>query len=415
MSLEVFLYISGFIFYPIQIVSSLRCKKFTIFIPLLFVQDCDDKLDVQLSVTKGVLRGNDIQTIEVTFIAKERGLIRYPVNFHTLGNDQVHAVSMLEVSVHGPHLETSTNELDWGEVSLLRTKLRTLQLRNTSPIPAEFCVDFEKDTTSWTISPTSGVLGPESSLNFTLSVNLNEAKLATNHLIIHGCHLDPLTVKLTALGVGFSILTEPNIVPSYDFGRVFIGTKKQFTITVVSYGTVSHELLWSSTGTSSGALYRQHSSPNQSNLTQNSFQTSCSPEWDIEPKRFTLGPGERLKVQVTVYSECHGAVETDFYLLGFVSGDRKHLQNLFKSTWHILFLKSSLIFSPEELLFRVDHVSPDVRCLDISHPVELWNPNEDTRYATIRVRYPFYLTWENRDLSSSDLMCGKCEGSRPVQ
>ncbi|KAL1457517.1 hypothetical protein WDU94_007738, partial [Cyamophila willieti] len=83
------------------------------------------------------------------------------------------------------------------------------------------CIFQEKDPSAWTVSPMRGLLNPDSSLTLTLSVNLNEAKPASDSLIVHGCYLDPLTVKLMALGVGFSILTEPNILPSYDFGESY--------------------------------------------------------------------------------------------------------------------------------------------------------------------------------------------------
>ncbi|KAI5737456.1 hypothetical protein M8J76_013767 [Diaphorina citri] len=206
-------------------------------------------------------------------------------------------------------------------------------------------------------------------------------------MYIHVKHSEKLKVELMASGIGYSIRTEPCIISQYDFGCVYIDSPTSFPLKVINYGSSVFDLLWSTRPDSSGALYRISGCP-----------------WDIKPNRFPLGPGEECVVRVSAVGSAPGVVKSEMYLLGFVNGDKINLHTIEKSQWRVQLLKSILVISPEQLIFRVDHLSANVRCVDAEHTVDLYNPTRDTLYTRITVRYPFYLSGSG-DWSSGDLIC----------
>lgn len=86
------------------------------------------------------------------------------------------------------------------------------------------------------------------------------------------------------------------------------------------------------------------------------------------------------------------------------TGDKMNLQNVLKTSWRVLFISSILRFTPEQLLFRVDHVSPELRCVESSDTLEVYNPTEDTLYTSIISQYPFYLSCDQGDMSKYHLI-----------
>ncbi|KAI5737279.1 hypothetical protein M8J76_011757 [Diaphorina citri] len=207
--------------YSYEITLSPECTQSAVFQYIPY-QESNDKMQVCLSVDRGVVSPGSPQTIQVTFMANEVGPIEYPLRFHTLGVESADHYSMLEVTGCGPLVFTSTEVIDWGDIPLLRVQNRTLQIRNESLIPAHFCADFEKKNNLWTVSPERGIVSPNSSLDLTLSVNLMNAGPVTSAMHIHVKHSEKLKVKLMASGIGYSIRTEPSIISQYDFGKYVV-------------------------------------------------------------------------------------------------------------------------------------------------------------------------------------------------
>lgn len=82
------------------------------------------------------------------------------------------------VTVHatstGPLVEADTEELDYGNVTVLRDEYRKLKIKNKSQIPAEYTAFTKQKESIWKVIERHGILQPDDEKEISVVCNADE-------------------------------------------------------------------------------------------------------------------------------------------------------------------------------------------------------------------------------------------------
>ncbi|XP_033221021.1 hydrocephalus-inducing protein homolog [Belonocnema kinseyi] len=109
-------------------------------------------MEYSMIIDQGYLKPGQAKMISMTVIARSLGKQEIPIMMLPLGGRLPITCCNLICNGQGPVVSVDSTHLDWGNLTLLRTKSLELSVNNDSPIPAEF-------TTSLVV--TSGQFVPE--------------------------------------------------------------------------------------------------------------------------------------------------------------------------------------------------------------------------------------------------------------
>ncbi|CAG9831150.1 unnamed protein product [Diabrotica balteata] len=173
----------------------------------LFYTPLSDPLGMKVSLDKTdfMICPGDIVELTLTICTYVPGLHEYPLMFTMSGEDKPKMMCKIKCNGQGPVVSYIPDELNFGNVTLLTTKIKKLRLLNDSPIPAVIKIKI---------------------------------------LLLNIEHGEQLSVNIFAEGVGYSILCEPILQPEYSFGAQLTHRVAKILINLTNLGRKYYRLFW---------------------------------------------------------------------------------------------------------------------------------------------------------------------------
>ncbi|XP_023247007.1 hydrocephalus-inducing protein-like [Copidosoma floridanum] len=311
-----------------------------------------------LSANHGVLKPQQSKEVTLTLIVKSVGEQTFYINVYSFGLEKPVIYSEITCIGQGPVVSAEPSHLGWGEVRLLQEKSLTLTITNDSPISAEFTTLLNKTKDIWKIEPACGELESNESVELRVTIFLRDSGVYSDRLVVSILNGIEISVSLSAVGVGSSIVFDPEIFPVIDLGVHFCGQNVSIPIKVKNEGNRFHHILLT----------------NEEKIRQGKKAHPVDSEntmFKIEPNVIELRPGESETIHCKVRQNTEKTITESWYINATIDGQGKR-EVLGSSQFTATFVEPDICFDKDKLTFR----------LDLGHESETLKQKGETTTAT---------------------------------
>uniref|UniRef100_A0A6P7FKJ2 Hydrocephalus-inducing protein-like n=1 Tax=Diabrotica virgifera virgifera TaxID=50390 RepID=A0A6P7FKJ2_DIAVI len=200
-------------------------------------------MKVSLDKTDFEICPGDIVEVNLTICTYVPGLHEYPLMFTMKGEEIPKEMCKIKCNGQGPVVSYIPDELNFGNVTLLTTKIKKLKLLNDSPIPAIIKIKIQPPG-AIKLSHYDFVIPPEDEKIIECEMYLKDNVKITSQLLLNIEHGEQLSVNIFAEGVGYSILCEPLLQPEYSFGAQLTHRVAKILINLTNLGRKYYRLFW---------------------------------------------------------------------------------------------------------------------------------------------------------------------------
>ncbi|XP_028304635.1 hydrocephalus-inducing protein homolog isoform X2 [Gouania willdenowi] len=298
------------------------------------------------SSPRGVILGGCSVEIPVNVSALAVGRLEHELKIALFGSLQTPLEVKLSIIGQGPVVHVQDTNLDFGRIPVLTDTVRTLQLTNQSPIPANFSTPKLKGS-FWHVEPSDGVVPPESTLEINVVANLKDTLFFEGQLnvSIQDSHMH--TVALTATGTGTTLVSDKPLGPNLDLGTYFSHEPCQYSFKLTNQGKRVHLIYWK---IENSTFLPQNNDDLSSGLPPHS--STQKPLFSISPNRVELFPGDSVDMLLTGLSHSPKVVQECLICSGII-GQQGSKQNIMAVNMTCQFVAPKLSISPKELNFCI--------------------------------------------------------------
>ncbi|TRY66369.1 hypothetical protein DNTS_003345, partial [Danionella cerebrum] len=185
---------------------------------------------------RGVILPHCTEHIPLVFQAKTVGRLQQKAHIAILGRQDPPLELLLSCIGQGPSVSVSKAKLNFGCIPVLTDVTRTLQLSNSSPIPARFFTQMVKNRSHWRVAPSEGVILPNDSLEIKLIAHLNDTVPFQDELELEIQDSQIFNIPVLAKGKGTTIVTDRPLAPQLDLGTHFNSGPCQHSFRITNQG-----------------------------------------------------------------------------------------------------------------------------------------------------------------------------------
>ncbi|RZC43112.1 hydrocephalus-inducing protein -like protein [Asbolus verrucosus] len=280
----------------------------------------------------------------------------------------------------GPAVSFLPPALNFGEVVLLNTVTKELEIINDTPIPANISFSFAKRG-SFSLKDTNKYVCPDSTDVLPISVYLKDPGKVLQNLTAVVTNGQTKTVSLSAIGVGTSINCNPKLEPVLNLGVLITYKKFSFPLNLLNEGSKWHKLCFSR----SDNLKTAKDAPNSS-----AGFSSC---FKITPNYLHLFTNRSEIVHVVGSRKYDGCVSEHFYCHAII--EKSPLKNIIFSFDIIAkFIDPHVEVSKSKLNFRVD-VTSDYVHASLRDDLKIRNESGLNLEIDLVIQPPFYIIMDD--------------------
>ncbi|XP_043589616.1 hydrocephalus-inducing protein homolog [Bombus pyrosoma] len=275
----------------------------------------------------------------------------------------------------GPVVSAEPTSLDFGEVKVLEEKTMEFQLINDSPIPTQFIATLKSKDSLWSVSPESGDLEPHESMTITVKLCFVDPGKYKDKIMLRVINSRTIPVEVKGTGYGCSVVFEPQIFPTFDWGLLFSHQQIDRTITLTNKGTHDYQMIWI---TEPEVRFRR-----------GQMLMSHTTKFQLHPSIVNIPPGETRHVYCKLFWKTNECVVEKWNVFGQFHGIGKR-ELIGTSSFTVTLTEPQILFSKRRLTFRVD-VCPEEDKLQQTDELLVTNQSKLDLNVQLSVREPFHL------------------------
>ncbi|XP_035733008.1 hydrocephalus-inducing protein homolog [Vespa mandarinia] len=336
----------------------------------------DNKTSIYYSIStyQGFIKARQSRTIEMTLITKSIGKQSTTINMLTIGQDSPVTVCKLSCTGQGPIISFQPTRMDFGDVQVLKEKIMKLQVISDTPIPAQFNMKSKKNS-PWSVDQTSGEIQEYETIELNVKIYLHDPGIYEDNILLMVHNNRMISINLKAVGVGCSIICQPNIFPTFDMGLLLSHQKVNIPITMKNLGMKQYQLIWSNTP--------------DLHVQKGQIVSSITSKFQMYPLFINLEPNDTKIVHCKICWNQNETIQEDWYLFGRIQGQTK--RELFGlSSFKATFVEPHVVFSKKNLTMRID-ISPYGNEYHQIDEVMVTNKSGVDLNIQLTIEHPFYV------------------------
>ncbi|KAM6936867.1 hydrocephalus-inducing protein homolog [Xenentodon cancila] len=325
-------------------------------------------------VPRGVILPDTSEELPLLLVTKTVGRLHHTLRIAVFGSLQEPLVSQSEVELlvigQGPVVHVQSTQLHFSKIPVLTDVTRTLQLFNRSPIPAHFNIRMSGRRSFWRVEPNEGEVPPKSQLELKVVAHLKDTLRFEDKLEISIQDSQSYTVRLSATGIGTTIVSDRPFGPTLDLGTHFSHGSCQYLFKLTNQGQRVHRLYWKfdsilicTKKQKWGNFSQRAFLPPISNSMQRDIvdhgsslsYTKAKPVFTISPCRVELFPGCSVDMVVTAFSDSPKVVKERLVCRGII-GNQGCQETIMSVDVTCCFVAPVISISSEKLKFSVKKV-----------------------------------------------------------
>ncbi|KAK9306551.1 hypothetical protein QLX08_002752 [Tetragonisca angustula] len=334
----------------------------------------DSSVICSLSNNQGYVKARQSKTIEATIITKALGRHKITLNMLVMGDPSPSCVT-ITCNGQGPVVSAEPSFLDFGTMKVLEEKTKEFHLINDSHIPTQFVASLTNEDSSWSVSPESGDLEPHESKTITVKLCLLDVGKYKNSVMLSIINSRAILVELEVTGYGCSVLFEPQIFPTFDWGLLFSHQQIDRTITLTNGGSRDYQVIWT---TQPEVRFRR-----------GQMLMPHTTKFHLQPLIINIPPGETRYVYCKLFWKLNECVVEKWYIFGQIQGVGKR-ELIGTSSFTVTLTEPQILFSKRRLTFRVD-VCADEDKLQQTDELLVTNQSKLDLNVQLSVKQPFHL------------------------
>ncbi|KAF7287159.1 hypothetical protein GWI33_002530 [Rhynchophorus ferrugineus] len=254
-------------------------------------------IECQLEKSKLYLEARQCVKLTLTITVTQLGPHELPLSF-LLGQNINQTLCTINCNGQGPVISYYPDEVNFGKVNVLKRYEKYLTLVNDSPISARVRI-YCKNKTSFNIEDSTLELAAEETRKLAISVVFNDPGKIKDIILVEIYQGDVLSVKVSAEGIGTSIVCDPELSPELNLGMIL--TYKLFVqdVKVTNRGSYHNKLLFSKR--------------TNVKILSEEGESSVPYIFKFEPCLFELDSGEEKEVTIKGICKHTKYVEEKFY------------------------------------------------------------------------------------------------------
>ncbi|CAK9811305.1 Hydrocephalus-inducing protein [Anthophora quadrimaculata] len=335
----------------------------------------DTPVVCSLSVQQGLIRARQSKIITATIITRVLGAQKLILNMLTMGEPSPSVSCVILCSGEGPVIFAEPSFLNFDEVNVLVEKTMEFSVINDSPIPAQFSARLKKNNSPWSIDPESSELQPYECITITVKLYLRDIGKFKDHVVLSIINGKTIFVELKTTGTGCSIVFNPNIFPTFDWGLLFSHQKIERTVTLTNHGTRKHQIIWATEP--------------EIRLLRGKMETTKVTKFKLNPLILDIFPEETKYVTCRLFWDVNECVTEDWYVFAQIENFGKRAL-IGTTSFKVTLTEPHILFSKRELTFRVD-ICPDGDKLQQTDELLVTNQSKLDLNVQLSIKSPFYL------------------------
>ena len=341
----------------------------------------------------GVIMPNREEILKVTLETRKLREIRLPLSVHIIGNTNLPFAINIVANSKGPIVEIMEKELDFGNVEVLKDWIKTLRVRNKSPIKADFHVFTKTRNSIFKPLQKEGVLEANGSIDIQVlcSPDDNVTFQDVLHFVIkEGVDMD---IPLKAKGIGSTIYSKEDL-KNISFGLQYTFKYDHREIFVENKGRRPQKLSWQQkrTETRKKEVKQDPNASKEDNIPEEEPESTFT----IVPDTVMLPPKTGVMFQFRAYSAKKGTVTEGYQLLTQIGNDRKS-SLLLETNLVGEFISPTLTFSESKMHFKYTWQRGVPSSL-ISRNLEISNISQLPTNFNVKVTAPFSINKDSFSL-----------------
>ncbi|XP_072381898.1 hydrocephalus-inducing protein homolog isoform X2 [Diabrotica undecimpunctata] len=301
-------------------------------------------MKVSLDKTDFMICPGDIVELTLTICTYVPGLHEYPLMFTMSGEDKPKMMCKIKCNGQGPVVSYIPDELNFGNVTLLTTKIKKLRLLNDSPIPAVIKIKIEPPG-AIKLSHYNFEIPPEDEQIIETEIYLKDNVKIASQLLLNIEHGEQLSVNIFAEGVGYSILCEPILQPEYSFGAQLTHRVAKILINLTNLGRKYYRLFWTQK-----PLVKTFKE-----LEDLEKLIDKKSVFEIKPNYLELAHNQSNFIEISCLSKKPTVVEEVFYCYAQLDKTVR-VHTVFTVLFQVKFVEPNLKFTTKNLNFLEMHV-----------------------------------------------------------
>lgn len=299
-----------------------------------FVQERNDSLVATTVVQRlnAVISPKSVSKLHFTFTPHQLGPFKVTQFIRVLGSETPLIPFVIKGCVIGPTITLSQTSINFGTIQVLKQTTQNIKITNSSLIDANFVATLESDLNVFSASTYSGHINPGKSADIAVSVTLDDPSRAMGKLILAFDNLAPISVDLTANGVGTPVNSSIDMKSiNYDF--VFTEGNIIKTFKLTNFGRKQQDIRFTVGKPKlddSDAVF----------------------EFKISPDNVVIPPHEEVEFEMVM--SCNKPTAFAFNLTAHTTRNKQRVE-LFNSAVRGTFIKPSISFSSTKIEFKHKH------------------------------------------------------------
>ncbi|XP_014609402.1 PREDICTED: hydrocephalus-inducing protein homolog [Polistes canadensis] len=346
------------------------------------VSDNNTSIYYSMSVYQGFIKARQSKTIVVTLITRSLGKQSTTINMLTMGQNSPVIACTISCTGQGPVVSLQPTQMDFADVQVLEERSMKLRVISDAPIPAQFQIALSRKDSPWSVNPVSGVLEANESIELDVRIYLRDTGKYEDNILMMVHNSRTISVNLRAIGVGCSVVFQPNVFPTFDMGLLLSHQKVIIPITMKNLGTRQYQLIWSNTP--------------DLRVQKGQFTSSTTSKFQMHPTVSDLLPNATNIVNCKICWDQNETILEDWYLFGQVHGQNKR-ELINTSTFKATFTEPHIVFSKKELIMRID-MSPCGNKFCQTDEILMTNKSGVDLNVQITIKPPFYIITEVENL-----------------
>ncbi|EAX90636.1 hypothetical protein TVAG_041110 [Trichomonas vaginalis G3] len=313
--------------------------------------------DIEIACDKlsGIIPALSSTEVIIFSTCRKIGPLQKSCLFSIFGSDEPPLMLNFTANCVGPNVSFSTSSINFGNLQVLKETKQIIEVKNNSLIDANFRTSLDSPTGGFSVSPSSGVIKPNETLQLDVIAFLNDILQFQGTIKFGIDYLNSSNIALKAQGVGSPIIPDID-QKTIDFGTVLTQqpSSKVFNITNKSHRPA--EIRWSV------------QKPKILKDLPNDFS------FVVEPEQTFLNPQQSCEVKMTI--QCSNPISFTLNTTCNAMVGRSRIeafQPLIKGT----FISPSIQIEPSSLDYQVllpyDKEKGDDRSL-VSPPSDILQP-----------------------------------------
>nr|XP_019962004.1 PREDICTED: hydrocephalus-inducing protein homolog [Paralichthys olivaceus] len=322
------------------------------------------------SQPRGVILPNTSEQVPVVLRTKAVGYLQHCLHIAVFGSALPPLEVVLSCIGQGAVVHVQNQQMDFGRIPVLTDVMKTLQLSNQSPIPANFTARMSHGKSFWSVEPSEGEIPPESQLELCVVAHLKDTIKFQERMEVSFQDGETLTVPLSATGTGTTIVSDKPFAPSLDLGTHFSHEPCQYHFKLTNHGQRVHRMYWGTDGFLPNTKSHQGnkfsgrtvlppiSVPKKKDVESHRSLTSCrrdQPVFSLRPSRLELFPGCSADMVLTGSSDSTKVVQ-ERLLCNAIVGQQGYSKLLMSVDVTCHFVAPVLSFSAKQLNFYIEKV-----------------------------------------------------------